>query len=188
MTITHLISNKIENKIFNNLDDISLYNSLNELTGGDLLISYSNGKIIPKEILDSYRVKINFHCGPIEFPGRDPHHWAAYFCSKFYGGVCHFMNSTPDSGKIIKYNRIAISKNLKPNEIDKIGEDSIAKLLLSSVAEINDINFQPISKKWNEINRTRKNLIDMCDFRNLSSKEIKHREYAFNGFENYFKY
>ena len=188
MTITHLISNKIENKIFNNLDNFTLYNSLKELNGGDLLISYSNGKIIPTDILSRYKIAINFHCGSLEYPGPDPHHWACYEKAKFYGGVCHFMNSKPDNGKIIKSVKTQIRFKLKPLEIDLIGEKSINLLFLSMIDEINSLNISANKEEWIGKYKSRNDLISMCNFSDLDEAEIEHRRFAFSGFDKYFKY
>ncbi len=161
---------------------------MNDLNGGDLLISYSNGKIIPSEILELYKYKINFHCGPLEFPGRDPHHWAAYYKSNIYGGVCHFMDPAPDTGRIIKHINIKISPNLEPEKIDRIGEECIKKIFLSLVNEINSVILKTSKDSWKGKVRTRKDLLSMCNFSKLKTSEIKHRKYAFSGFEKYFKY
>jgi len=188
MNKVHLISNNISNKIFHRVDNVKLCRSIDDLTGGDLIISYSNGKIIPLDILMKYKIAINFHCGPLEYPGPDPHHWASYDNSKYYGGVCHFMNSKPDNGSIIKSFKTQISNSLKPLEIDKIGEDSISFLFLSIINEINSLNILPNNERWIGRYRSRNDLIKMCNFSGLTKKEIEHRKFAFSGFEKYFKY
>tara|TARA_B100000965_G_C19391920_1_gene669344 strand:+ start:183 stop:749 length:567 start_codon:yes stop_codon:yes gene_type:complete len=188
MVEIHLISNKLNNKIFNRINDIKLFNSIDNLTGGDLLISYSNGKIIPTEVLLKYEIKINFHCGPLEYPGPDPHHWACYEKSKFYGGVCHLMNAKPDNGEIIKSLKTQIANKLNPLEIDIIGEKSINMLFLSMVDNINSLQISPNKEKWIGKYKSRKDLISMCDFSGLNKFEIEHRKFAFSGFEKYFKY
>ena len=95
-----------------------------------------------------YKIAINFHCGPLEYPGPDPHHWASYDKSKYYGGVCHFMNSKPDNGSVIKSFKTQIPNSLKPLEIDEIGEESISFLFLSMIDEINSLPLNLLDQLW----------------------------------------
>lgn len=188
MNEVHLISNNINNGIFDRIDNIKLFDSVENLSGGDLIISYSNGKIIPIDLLSKYKVAINFHCGPLNYPGPDPHHWACYEKAKFYGGVCHFMNSKPDNGSVVKSLKVQIPHKLKPLEIDLIGENSIKYLFLGMIDEINSLDILPNHEKWIGKYRSRKDLIKMCNFFGLTELEIEHRKFAFSGFEKYFKY
>ena len=188
MNEIHLISNNINNKIFNKINNVKLFKSIKDLSSGDLIISYSNGKIIPTDILSKYKIAINFHCGSLEYPGPDPHHWACYEKAEYYGGVCHFMNSKPDNGKIIKSFKSQIRLKLNPLELDLIGEKSINLLFLSMIDEINSLDISANKEEWVGKYKSRNDLISMCNFSDLNEVEIEHRKFAFSGFDKYFKY
>ena len=59
-------------------------------------------QIINSKNLAKIKYPINFHPGPINFPGRGGYTWALYRNSKYYGATAHLMKKKVDTGKIIK--------------------------------------------------------------------------------------
>ena len=75
---------------------------------GDLIISFLNYIILPKEILEKAPA-INFHPGPPEHPGSGCMSWGLYSGQKIYGVTVHEVNEKVDAGKILKVRRFDIS-------------------------------------------------------------------------------
>ena len=86
---------------------------------GDMLISFVNGRIFNKIILNKFKHTINFHPGPPNLPGRDPHHWAIFFKKKYHGITLHEMKKKVDKGKIIYTSLFKIKKNDNPQTLRK---------------------------------------------------------------------
>ncbi len=98
------------------------------------LFNFQN-KIIKKENLKKIKYAINFHPGPINFPGRGVISWALYKNSKNYGATAHLMNEKVDTGKILK------EKTFKINNYDNI-ETLKFKTFLASVDIFYDLLLQ----------------------------------------------
>lgn len=72
------------------------------LAGGRILLCFSHSAIVPREILDYYEGRAyNIHAASPDYPGRDPHHWAAYDGATRYGATCHVMTERVDAGEIV---------------------------------------------------------------------------------------
>ncbi len=82
-------------------------NSLAELQSAcvqpfDLLLSFGTGVIVPKSIIHLPNITaLNIHAASPEYPGRDPHHFAAYQGAKEYGATLHYMTHKVDAGPIV---------------------------------------------------------------------------------------
>lgn len=84
---------------------------------GDLIISFLNYIIIPKEILEKAPA-INFHPGPPEHPGSGCMSWGLYSGQKIYGVTVHEVNEEVDGGKILKVRRFDISDCKSREELE----------------------------------------------------------------------
>ena len=155
-----------------------------------ILISCNTNIIIPKKIFSQYKVAINIHGALYTYPGRDPHHWAYYKKAKFYGATAHIITEKVDKGQIIDYERVQV-KNYNVSCYKKTG-NICSKILLKRIYEKIDKNIflvKPITRvKWGKKVFKRKDLIKMCNFKNIKEKEINFRKNAFKGFEKYFTY
>ena len=67
---------------------------------GSNLGLFWDGIIVPRDVPQRWSLKLNFHAAPASYPGRDPHHWAAYDQSNSYGATLHDMTSKVDVGTI----------------------------------------------------------------------------------------
>ena len=75
--------------------------TLDDLTGGTVLAAFGTGVIVPPDLLARYDRAYNFHAAPPAYPGRDPHHWAAYDWATVYGATVHIMTERVDAGPIV---------------------------------------------------------------------------------------
>lgn len=161
--------------------------SLEELTGGGVLISYSTGVIVPPTVLSRYERAYNFHAATPHYPGRDPHHWAAYDGVHDYGATCHVMAAKVDAGPIIGVGRRhPCVSGMSPHDYRTIGEETAKRLFAEFLPSLLDGTAEPNGEKWTGATRRRVDLIAMCDFRGLDPRERQRREFAFQGFERHF--
>lgn len=64
---------------------------------------------IPESLLAKASVAaINFHPGPVEYPGSGSINWALYDRSVTYGATAHVMNAEIDNGPIVECRRFPI--------------------------------------------------------------------------------
>ena len=142
----------------------------------DIIISYINPWVLPKEILSKTKLyNINFHPGSIEYPGIGCFNFALYNKCKNFGATAHLMSEKVDSGKII------MTKNFKCFKKDTIDTLSIKtykslliifKKLIKYFFENNSI---PESKlRWKRLPYTRKEL------NHLARLDIKMNKNEFN--------
>ncbi|MBO6837395.1 MAG: hypothetical protein JJ878_06470 [Alphaproteobacteria bacterium] len=168
--------------------DCKVATTADDLSGGDTLIACCTGVIVSPEILARYRQAYNIHPAPNTYPGRDPHHWAFYDGVKDYGVTLHRMTEKVDAGEIIKVIEFPITQNT-PGELRLEADRRAFDLLNAAAREIlSGQSPKPGSRvEWRGPKRTRRNLIAMCDFSNLSPEEVDRRKFAFQGFEAHFK-
>ena len=130
---------------------------------------------------------MNFHGAPSFYPGRDPHHWAAYEKSTSYGATLHEMTSSVDSGEIYAQILFGVTPCSTPKDYCTLGEVAMRSLFdfwsqAPTAIEANQ------SLKWTGIKKTRSDLIEMCDLRGLAEEEKELRRMAFSGFDEHFTY
>ena len=67
-----------------------------------MLLSFGTGVIVPKSITHLPNITaLNIHAASPEYPGRDPHHFAAYLGTRKYGATLHYMTDKVDDGPIV---------------------------------------------------------------------------------------
>lgn len=154
---------------------------------GSSLICFGTGLIVPKNVLDRWSLKLNFHAAPASYPGRDPHHWAAYDQSDFYGATLHDMTSKVDAGTIRAQILFGVKPCLMPNFYSQLGEMA-SRCLFELWVRNPTILLSSNSIEWSGVKKCRADLIKMCDFRGLADDEKALRCLAFSGFEEHFIY
>lgn len=149
--------------------DISILEGLS----GDVLLCIFSG-IIPKNILDRFIFCYNFHPGPENYPGRDPHHWAIFEASDWFGVTVHHMLEKVDEGDIIFSERFRI-RTSSPHELKDEANERAIRLLneIGPALVKGTYHANSIAPKWSGIKRSRKDTIEMA----LSTKNP-----AFEGF------
>ena len=143
---------------------------------GDMLISFVNGRIFNEIILNRFKHSINFHPGPPNLPGRDPHHWAIFFKKKHYGITLHEIKKKVDTGKIIYTNLFKIKKNDNPQTLRKKAFNLCLNIFVKNFPKI--INGKINQKKkivWSKKIRKRSEVYKLLDtMKHLnSSKQLK---------------
>ena len=84
----------------------------------DLLLSFGTGVIVPSRILEMPSLlALNVHAAPPQYPGRDPHHFAAYDGAKQYGATLHYMTQSVDAGPIVDVELFDVPGQLTPAEL-----------------------------------------------------------------------
>jgi len=145
---------------------------------GDILISFLSPWVVPDSLLKRFKLAINFHPGPPEYPGTGCYNFAIYEGSKEYGVTCHFMASKVDSGAIIRTIRFPIYPEDTP---EKLQERSMIYLLRLFFEIIDDLfrgkELKPSGEQWKRKPFTKKDLDNLCkiDPKIMDDNEIRRR-------------
>ena len=145
---------------------------------GDLLVSFLSPWIVPESLLRKFKIAINFHPGPPEYPGIGCYNFALYEDAKEYGVTCHFMSPEVDSGSIMNVIRFPIYPEDVPETLQ---ERSMVYMLILFYDIISKIYrgeaLVPSGEKWLRKPFTRKELNELCriDPVNMCVEEIKCR-------------
>ena len=166
----------------------TLVTSLDEIRdGGDVLITFSTGIIVPCDVIERFDAAYNFHAASSSYPGRDAHHWAVYDGASQYGAVAHWMTKRVAEGEIVGSMKFGMVSGSSPHEFREAATNGIRGLLLTLCPSIFIGPLAPNGEVWTGTKRRRSDLIDMCDMREADVEERQRRRYAFQGFEVFFK-
>lgn len=77
----------------------------------DYLVSFLSPWIVPREVLATAGVSINFHPASRDYPGTGCYNFCLYENAQFYGATCHHMVENVDRGKIIEERRFPVLEN-----------------------------------------------------------------------------
>jgi methionyl-tRNA formyltransferase len=87
-----------------------------------LLLSFCTGVIVAPEILERPGlVAVNVHGAPPSYPGRDPHHFAAYEDAQEYGATLHVMTRQVDQGPILRVSTEPVPSPSAPVDLLHLG-------------------------------------------------------------------
>jgi methionyl-tRNA formyltransferase len=81
------------------------------------LISFLSPWIVRQAVLDRCDTAINFHPGPVEYPGIGCYNFAIYEAATEFGAVCHHMLSKVDTGPIIIERRFPMASGATVEEL-----------------------------------------------------------------------
>lgn len=152
---------------------------------GMRLIAFGTGVIVPPDVLMRWDLAVNFHSASPEYPGRDPHHWAAYDDAIVFGATVHAMWPQVDAGPICGTLLAGVTPPCPPSFYRRIGEDAARALFTAWCAMPTGYSFES-GLIWTGKKRSRRDLIEMCDMRGLDDNERERRQRAFQGFEQHF--
>ncbi|GGE36427.1 hypothetical protein GCM10007276_12410 [Agaricicola taiwanensis] len=169
------------------LPSAQLVEGIKDLTGGECLIAYGTGVIVPPDVLARYKRAYNLHGASPSFPGRDPHHWAAYEGATQFGATAHVMTALVDDGPIVGTLLEDVPAGATPDDYRAVGERTIAKLFADLAPAMARGELAPTGMQWGPIKRARSHMLAMFDFAGLPPDEVQRRRRAFKGFEAHFK-
>jgi len=150
--------------------------------GGDHLICYGTGVIVPSEVLNLWRWRYNFHAAPPAYPGRDPHHWASYDNARVYGATAHVMTAKVDDGPIVGTLLMGVTKDSTPKMLLQCGERCAASLFAALAPLMLDCGVPPNGACWSGTKRSRSDLLALLSTPPSSELDALLREVAFDGF------
>lgn len=155
------------------------------------LITVITGDIIPKSIFSKFGLALNIHPASPDYPGRDPHHHAAYFRAATFGATLHIMEDKVDSGRILltqDFSTLGYKGWRDYYHLSMIScIDIMRKIECMSFDQLLNLSSKA---QWAPRKFTRSDFIKMCDCTNLNSSEMEHRHNCFSvpGFSNLYKF
>ncbi|MDQ8039468.1 MAG: formyltransferase family protein [Rickettsiella sp.] len=145
-------------------------------------MSFGIGEIIPSHILKTFSLAINIHAASPDYPGRDPHHFAAYDKVDIYGATAHLMEARVDCGTIVDIELIKLTEPKDAMQLLTLANEcgyKILNRLLKNILIDKKIP-KPLQITWSGKKRRRKHLIELSAISPYSSKsEIDHKYDAF---------
>jgi methionyl-tRNA formyltransferase len=145
---------------------------------GDYIFSYLSPWIIPKSLLETALFgAINWHPGPLEYPGIGCTNFAIYNGEKEFGITCHYMLDKVDTGEIIEVKKFSILEN---DTVFSVTQKCYVLILNSFFRTVEKIaNGTPLPKStdnWKRKPYTRKELNNLTEVKpDMSLEEIEKR-------------
>jgi methionyl-tRNA formyltransferase len=156
----------------------------------DLLVSKGTGVIVPQHILDKAKCAVNIHGGPPSYPGRDPHHWAAYDGATEYGATLHYMIAKVDAGPIIDVELFPVPAGCPPSTLLGLADKAGQKLLHRFLDRYEREGPPPATSiQWGKRRTTRAHFLELCRITpDMPEPEFNRRLHAtsFPGYNNLF--
>lgn len=148
----------------------------------DLLLSFGTGVIVPPAVLASPGLlPVNLHTAPPSYPGRDPHHFAAYDAVTEYGATLHVMTAAVDQGPILRVRRFAVDPDAPPIELlrraNAVGVEMCATLLAEYLR--GHVVAPDSDEVWTGRVNRRKDFLELCRIEpDIGSDEFRRRAKA----------
>lgn len=153
-----------------------------------VLIGFHTGVIVPPDVLRACAGAYNFHGATPVYPGRDPHHFAAYDGVTEWGATAHVMTDRVDAGAIVGVERRPVPSDAAPVTLLAIAvEASFALLERLAPAMARGEAIAPCGEVWSGVKRTRADFRAMCRIDpSMDAEELDRRIRAFHvdGYEN----
>lgn len=147
-----------------------------------LLLGFATGVVVPAEILARPGlIAANVHGAPPSFPGRDPHHFAAYERATCYGATLHYMAPAVDQGPVIRVSLQEVAPDLPPVDLMGIGIAhglELARGFLEELAHGHWPKPDP-ALRWTGPVRRRQDFLALCRLSpDISAEEFQLRLHA----------
>lgn len=156
----------------------------------DLLLCFGTGLIVPEELIQRARLAaLNIHAGSPEYPGRDPHHFAAYHRAMKYGATLHYLSKNVDEGPIVAVDVTDINGAMSPYELLQLGNEAghrLMRIFFSQFA-VSGPPTPDSSLSWSRRKSTRQDFMNLCRVDcGMAEDEFNHRlqSTAMPGFNN----
>ena len=134
--------------------------------GSRRVIGFGTGLIVPARILDVPGMRaINIHAASPDFPGRDPHHFAAYESARVYGATMHHMIRRVDAGPIIMVELRPVAREPRPEALLAMGNDCgrvLVERLFEHLAHGTGVPAPDPALRWSGTVGTRKRFLELC--------------------------
>ena len=147
-----------------------------------IVIAYGSGVIVSPRHLEACDGAYNFHGAPPEYPGRDPHHFAAYDAVSVYGATAHEMLEEVDAGAIVGVRRVPVDPKCGPGELLAVGRDAMFDLFALLAPDMVAGRRPPLlpAERWGRHKTTRNEFLSMCRIDSLLGEaELRRRAHAF---------
>ena len=155
-----------------------------QFAANDVLVTYGTGVIVPRSILDRLvNPGYNFHPGPPEYPGLDPHYLAIYDGVRTYGATAHFLTQKIDAGPIVGVERVAVPPGCRPLQLLGLGNEASLSLLSRLGPKIAaGLRLEPLEGvKWQSRRSSARSFAEACTISPLMSQdEFALRRAVFN--------
>lgn len=145
---------------------------------GDLMVSFISSWIYPQTLLKNARLAaINFHPGSPEYPGTGCTNFAFYNGEKEYGITCHHMQSTVDSGAIIRVKRFPVQEMDTVYSVTQKCYQLIEESFYEIMKDLLEGKPLPVTnERWKRKPFTRKQLDELCTITpDMTEEEINRR-------------
>ena len=141
--------------------------------GNMLLVSASTGVIVPGHVLDRFAAgAVNFHGASPAYPGRDPHHFAAYDQCGVYGATAHIMTERVDEGPILDVEEEAVEPGAGPDAYLATGHRCVMRLIGRVIPRIVAGTVRAVpGLEWRGNKTTRRDFMALCQIDPLSNEE-----------------
>ncbi|MBA3771231.1 MAG: hypothetical protein H0X13_01720 [Ramlibacter sp.] len=147
-----------------------------------LLLAFSTGVVVPTEYLArDGLLAVNIHGAPPSYPGRDPHHFAAYDGATCYGATLHRMVAAVDQGAVIRVSLQEVSPTTPPHELMAIGVRhglALARAFLAELAR-GRVPAPDPQLRWTASVRRRRDFQQLCRIApDIDRQEFERRLHA----------
>lgn len=129
-----------------------------------LLLSAGTGVVVPGYVLDRFAAgAVNFHPGSPGYPGRDPHHFAAYDQCGVYGATAHIMTERVDEGPILDVEEETVEPGAGPDAYLAIGNRCVTRLIGRVIPQLvaGTVRTTP-EFGWRGSKTTRRDFLALC--------------------------
>jgi len=145
----------------------------------NLLLSFGTSIIVPAAILQQPGLMaVNIHAASPRYPGRDPHHFAAFDGVTEYGATMHVMTRHVDAGPIIGVERFAVERECPPVELLRRANEAgftLLRRLCDALRSTGQLP-QPIPEQWGPHRYTRKEFLELARIDcTMSADEVRRR-------------
>ena len=104
---------------------------------GDYLLSFRNTSIVPATLLGQCKIaSINFHPGPVEYPGSGAGSWALLDGVTSFGVTAHLMEAKVDAGPVISTVNFPITETDNSVSLLKKTHSALHKLAVEVIQEL----------------------------------------------------
>lgn len=144
-----------------------------------LLLSFGTSIIVPAAILQQPGLMaVNIHAASPRYPGRDPHHFAAFDGVTEYGATMHVMTRHVDAGPIIGVERFAVERDCPPVELLRRANEAgftLWRRLCDALRSTGQLP-PPIAETWGPHRYTRKEFLELARIdSSMSADEVRRR-------------